>query len=256
MSTKEPFAQEPIAIIGIGCRFPGQVNSPGDFWRLLANGVDAISEVPKDRFDVDSIYHPEAAKPGKVASRWGGFVENISGFDAEFFGISPREAARMDPQQRLLLEVGYAAIDDAGQRLDALAGSDTGVFVGISTCDYGGIQGADRREIDAYTNLGLGFCISANRISYLFDFHGPSLAVDTACSSSLVAAHLACQNIWRGRCGMALVGGVNAVLRPEGSIGFSHASMLAPDGRCKSFDARANGFVRAEGAGMVLLKPP
>ena len=252
----QSLAREPIAIIGIGCRFPGDANHPEDFWKLLRDGVDAITEVPADRWLLNTYYHPDPAKPGKTYVRWGGFIRDIDRFDADFFGVSPREAARMDPQHRLLLEVAYEALEDAGQVPERLAGSNAGVFIGISTCDYGGIQvsASERRSIDAYTNLGLGFCIAANRISYLFDLHGPSIAVDTACSSSLVALHLACQSIWNGECALALTGGVNLIIRPEGTIGFSKASMLAPDGRCKSFDARANGYVRSEGAGVVVLK--
>src|SRR4051812_24725768 len=248
---------EPIAIIGIGCRFPGGANDPAQFWRLLTDGVDAVSGVPEDRWNVRAFYDPDPAKPGKTYAGQGGFISGIDQFDASFFGMSPREATRADPQQRILMEVAYEAIEDAGIPPERIAGTSTGVFVGISTLDYGGIQTGttERRSINAYTNLGLALCIAANRLSYLFDLHGPSLAVDTACSSSLVATHLACQSIWNGQCDMALVGGVNLILRPEGTIGFSKASMLAPDGRCKSFDARANGYVRSEGAGVVVLKP-
>ena len=248
---------EPIAIIGIGCRFPGGANDPVQFWHLLSDGVDAISEVPEDRWHARAFYDPDPNRPGKTYTRWGGFVTGIDQFDASFFGMSPREATRADPQQRLLMEVAYEAIEDAGMAPEQLAGTNTGVFVGIATLDYGGIQTstAERRSINPYTNLGLALCIAANRLSYLFDLHGPSLSVDTACSSSLVATHLACQSIWSGECDMALTGGVNLILRPEGTIGFSRASMLAPDGRCKSFDARANGYVRSEGAGVIVLKP-
>ncbi|MCI0454467.1 MAG: type I polyketide synthase [Candidatus Dadabacteria bacterium] len=253
----QPSIKEPIAIIGIGCRFPGGANCPQDFWKMLSLGVNAISPVPPDRWQIRSFYDPDPAKPGKSYVRFGGFIKDIDQFDAGFFGISPREASRMDPQQRLLLEVAYEALEDAGLQPEGLAGSNTGVFVGISTCDYGGIQtsATERRSIDAYTNLGLAMCIAANRISYLFDFHGPSFAVDTACSSSLVAVHLACRGIWSGECEMALTGGVNAILRPEGTIGFSKASMLSPSGSCKSFDSGADGYVRAEGAGIIVLKP-
>jgi acyl transferase domain-containing protein/NADPH:quinone reductase-like Zn-dependent oxidoreductase/acyl carrier protein/ubiquinone/menaquinone biosynthesis C-methylase UbiE len=241
----------------MGCRLPGKVNTPSDLWDLLCNGIDPITEIPRDRWDLRSFYDPDPAKPGKVTSRWGGFVDQIDQFDADFFGISPREAARVDPQHRMLLEVAYEAMENAGEPPERLAGSRTGVFVGISTCDYGGIQACptERHTIDAYTNIGLGICIASNRISHQFDLHGPSVSVDTACSSSLVAVHMACQAIWHGECEMALAGGVNALLRPEGNIGFSKASMLAPDGHCKSFDARANGYVRSEGAGIILLKP-
>src|SRR3954470_18850695 len=249
--------EEPIAIVGIGCRFPGGANGPAQFWRLLTDGVDAISDVPEDRWHVRAFYDPDPAAPGKTYAGRGGFISGIDQFDASFFGMSPREATRADPQQRVLLEVAYEAIEDAGIALERLSGSSTGVFIGISTLDYGGIQTSttERRSINPYTNLGLALSIAANRLSYHFDLHGPSLALDTACSSSLVATHLACRSIWNGECDMALSGGVNLILRPEGTIGFSKASMLAPDGRCKSFDARANGYVRSEGAGVIVLKP-
>ncbi|MBW4567204.1 MAG: SDR family NAD(P)-dependent oxidoreductase [Tolypothrix carrinoi HA7290-LM1] len=247
--------KESIAIIGMGCRFPGNVNSPEAFWKLLLSGVDAISEVPESRWNVNNFYDPDIAKPGKIRTRWGGFVNKIDEFDAQFFGISPREASRMDPQQRLMLEVAWEALEDGGQMPERLADSKTGVFVGISGSDYQNIQGSDRDSINAYTNLGGVNCITANRISYVFDLKGPSMTVDTACSSSLVAVHLACQSIWNGESVLAIAGGVNAILRPEATIGFSQASMLSPDGRCFTFDARANGYVRAEGAGIVILKP-
>ncbi|MCH7883941.1 MAG: SDR family NAD(P)-dependent oxidoreductase [Planctomycetes bacterium] len=248
---------EPIAIVGIGCRMPGGAMNPESLWRLLCDGVDAISEVPKDRWLWPSVYHPEPGRPGKVYVRHGGFLEGVDFFDAQFFGISPREAAWADPQQRLLLEVAYEALEDAGLPMEAIAGSRTAVFVGISTYDYGVMQGrSDRRfHLDAYATLGSALCVSANRLSYFFDLQGPSLTVDTACSSSLVATHLACQSIWNGEATMALVGGVNVLLQPEGTIGFCQAKMLAPDGRCKSFDAAADGYVRAEGVGVVLLRP-
>jgi acyl transferase domain-containing protein/NADPH:quinone reductase-like Zn-dependent oxidoreductase/SAM-dependent methyltransferase/acyl carrier protein len=241
----------------MACRFPGNANSPDEFWQLLCNGSDPIRTVPHERWDIRSYFSPDRAAQGKMHSRWGGFIDGIDLFDADFFGISPREAARMDPQHRLLLEIAYEALEDGGVTPEQLAGTAAGVFVGISTCDYGAIQASpsERDTIDAYTNIGLGFCIAANRISHQFDLHGPSLAIDTACSSSLVAAHFACQSIWSGECSVALVGGVNALLRPESTIGFSKASMLAPSGRCRSFDALVEGYVRSEGAGILLLKP-
>ena len=248
---------EPVAIVGMSCRFPGGANSPDGLWQLLTNGISAISEVPPDRWHLPRFYHPDPSIPGRSYARWGGFIEDVEGFDARFFGISPREAAKADPQQRLMLEVAYAALEDAGISLENIAGTNSGVFVGISTYDYGGMQSSlsEITGIDAYTNLGSALCIAANRISYFLNLHGPSLAVDTACSSSLVAVHLACQSIWNNECEMALAGGVNLMLRPEGFVGFSKAAMLAPDGRCKSFDARANGYVRAEGAGAVVARP-
>jgi amino acid adenylation domain-containing protein/thioester reductase-like protein len=250
-------AVEPIAIIGIGCRLPGGVRSPDDLWKLMINGVDAITEVPPTRWHLPAMYHPDPSRPGRMYSRWGGFLDHIDQFDAQFFGITPREAAPADPQQRLLLEVAYEAVEDAGLTMPALAGRPVGVFVGISSYDYGAMQlnPTDRGTIGPYTNLGSALCIAANRISYFFNLIGPSLAVDTACSSSLVATHLACQSIWTGESELAFAAGVNAILRAEGTIGGAKASMLAPDGRCKSFDARANGYVRSEGAAVVILKP-
>ncbi len=248
---------QPIAIIGFGCRFPGGSNSPGKFWQLLKNGTDAIGNVPPDRWSLQKFYDPDPEEPGKIYARCGGFIEGFDQFDAPFFGISPREASRMDPQQRLLLEVAYHALEDAGLQLERLAGSRTGVFVGISTYDYGATQGqpTEARLVDGYTNLGGALSIAAARISYAFDLKGPCLSVDTACSSSLVGTHLACQSIWRNESDLALVGGVNVLLNQAQTMGFSKASMLSPDGRCKPFDARANGYVRGEGAGVVVLKP-
>jgi amino acid adenylation domain-containing protein/non-ribosomal peptide synthase protein (TIGR01720 family) len=247
---------EPIAIIGIGCRLPGGVNDPESYWKLLHDGVDAITEIPKDRWDPSVFYDPEPGKAGKTNARWGGFLSEIDQFDSHFFGISPREAARMDPQQRLLLEVAWEALEDAGLALEGIAESKTSVYVGISSYDYQNLQASgDRDKIDVYTNTGGALSIAANRISYCFNFKGPSMAVDTACSSALVAVHLACQSMWYDDCTMALAGGVNVLISPDGYIGFSRLSMLSPDGRCKAFDARANGFVRSEGAGMVVLKP-
>jgi len=244
----------PVAIIGLGCRFPGAAN-PEAFWQLLQGGGDAITEVPMDRWDVDTFYDPDPAQPGKMNTRWGGFLDRVDGFDPHFFGISPREAARMDPQQRLMLEVAWEALEDAGLPVESLAGTSTGVFVGIATNDYGRIQLRDVRQIDGYVGTGGAMSIAANRISYLFDLKGPSLAVDTACSSSLVAVHLACQSLWNRECTLALAGGVNLILSPEIAINFTKAGAMAPDGRCKAFDSRANGYVRGEGAGMVVLKP-
>jgi myxalamid-type polyketide synthase MxaE and MxaD len=244
----------PVAIIGLGCRFPGAAN-PQAFWQLLQGGGDAITEVPRDRWDVETFYDPDPAKPGKMSTRWGGFLDRVDGFDPHFFGISPREAARMDPQQRLMLEVAWEALEDAGLPVEPLAGTATGVFVGISTNDYGRMQFSDASQIDGYVGTGGAMSIAANRISYLFDLKGPSLAVDTACSSSLVAVHLACQSLWNRECTLALAGGVNLILSPEIAINFTKAGAMAPDGRCKAFDSRANGYVRGEGAGMVVLKP-
>ncbi|HET9587877.1 MAG TPA: AMP-binding protein, partial [Anaerolineales bacterium] len=246
------FTKEPIAIVGLSCRFP-KASSPQAFWELLRSGTDAVSEVPQDRWDVDSVYSAEPA-PGKLTTRWGGFLDRVDLFDPHFFGISPREAARMDPQQRLLLEVAWEALENAFIPPQSLTGSRTGVFVGISSYDYSRLQFEEPERIDAYAGTGNAHSIAANRLSYFFDFRGPSMAVDTACSSSLVAVHLACQSLRNGESDLALAGGVNLILTPELTITFSQARMLAPDGRCKTFDAGADGYVRGEGCGVVVLK--
>ncbi len=247
-------ANEPIAIVGIGCRFPG-AEGPDAFWRMLLDGCDLISEVPRERWAVDAAHEdgPERA-PGKMNTRWGGFLAGVDQFDADFFGIAPREAARMDPQQRLLLEVAWEALEHAGIDPSALAGSRTGVFVGISSYDYSRLQFSDLDLIDAYAGTGNAHSIAANRLSYLLDLRGPSVAVDTACSSSLVAAHLAMNSLRLGEVDAALAGGVNLILSPQLTIAFSQARMMAADGRCKTFDAAADGYVRGEGCGVLLLK--
>jgi acyl transferase domain-containing protein/acyl-CoA synthetase (AMP-forming)/AMP-acid ligase II/acyl carrier protein len=247
-------ASDPIAVIGIGCHFPG-ADGPAAFWRLLRDGVDAITEVPADRWAVDDYYDEDGTKPGTMNTRWGGFLKAVDRFDRSFFGIAPREAERMDPQQRLLLETTWEALEDAGH--DPLAVSrngNVGVYVGISSNDYGRLQG-DAATLDAYVGTGNAMSIAANRLSYAFDFRGPSLAVDTACSSSLVAIHLACQSLRRGESDMAVAAGVNLILTPDLTVNFTRAGMMAPDGRCKAFDAAANGYVRSEGCGVVVLKP-
>ncbi|MBN3959943.1 type I polyketide synthase [Nostoc sp. NMS8] len=242
-----------IAIVGIGCRYPG-ANNPEAFWQLLRNGVDAITEVPKQRWNVNTFYDPNRATPGKMNTRWGGFLEQVDQFDTQFFGISPREAESLDPQQRLLLEVSWEALENAAYPPDKLAGTNTGVFVGISNFDYSQLQSKQITGLDAYTGTGNAFSIAANRISYLLDLRGPSLAVDTACSSSLVAVHQACQSLRQRECELALAAGVNLILTPQLTITFSQAGMMASDGRCKTFDADADGYVRGEGCGVVVLK--
>jgi acyl transferase domain-containing protein/acyl carrier protein len=249
---------EPLAIVGIGCRFPGGAHSPDAFWQMLCDKRDGIREVPPDRWLLKAFYDPDSAKPGRTYAREGGYLEDIDRFDAAFFGISPREAAAIDPQHRLLLECTWEALEDGGLVAERLSGSDTGVFIGISTHDYADVLAGPferKREKNPYQMLGSALCIAANRISYFLDLHGPSMAVDTACSSSLVALHLACQSIWRGESCQAIVGGVNLLLKPEATVGFSEASMLSPGGRCKSFDAAGDGYARAEGAGVIVLKP-
>ena len=254
--TRSGDATDSIAIVGMGCRFPGAANDPAAFWKLLSEGRDAISETPEDRWSLSKFYSSGTAKPGKTQSKWGGYVDGIDRFDPAPFGISPREAASMDPQQRLLLEVAWQAMEDAGQPVEKAAGSSTAVFVGISSFDYAvaGLSHQDHAVIGPYSNTGGSSSIAANRISYCFDLVGPSVAVDTACSSSLVALHMACEALRCGEADAALAGGVNALLLPDFYIAFSQLGVLSPDGRCKTFDARANGYVRSEGAGMVMLK--
>ena len=250
-SEKSP---ESIAIIGIGCRYPGGADTPESFWQVIRDGVDGVTEVPASRWDVKAAYDPDPSAPNKMNTRWGGFLEQVDRFDPQFFGIAPREVATMDPQQRLLLEVTWEALEDARQIPERLRGSKTGVFVGIGTHDYS-IMLWQQPVNDPYATTGTGNCIAANRISYLFDFKGPSLAVDTACSSSLVAVHLACQSLQTGESDIALAGGVNVLLLPTVTAGFSKGGFMSGSGRCKSFDATADGYVRGEGAGVVVLKP-
>ena len=248
-------APHPLAIVGMGCRYPGGVVSAESFWQLLADGRSGIVEVPANRWDRDHYHHPDAQAKNRMVSKWGGFVDNLDKFDARFWGISPREAIRMDPQQRWLLEVAWEAIEDAGVVPSSLRGTRTGVFVGIAAHDFANLQMADSVVPDVHSNSGVTLSIASNRISYLLDLKGPSLSVDTACSSALTAVTLACQSIWTGDSEAALAGGVNAIITPHATIGFSRASMLSPSGQCFAFDARANGYVRGEGAGMILIKP-
>jgi acyl transferase domain-containing protein/NADPH:quinone reductase-like Zn-dependent oxidoreductase/acyl carrier protein/SAM-dependent methyltransferase len=245
-----------IAIIGIGCRFPGGINHPEALWKLLVEGREAVGEVPPDRWSVERYYDPEPGLAGKSITRRGGFVDGIDQFDPQFFGISPREAPYVDPQHRLLLETAWEAIEDAGLVLDFEKGTDIGVFVGISHNDYQVIQATpwDSTGITAHSPTGSAHSIAANRISYCLNLRGPSVAMDTACSSALTAVHAACAHIWTGRGDIAMAGGVTVMITPGGFIGFSQAGMLSPEGKCKAFDAAADGFVRGEGAGMVLLK--
>ena len=246
-----------FAIVGIACRFPGGASSPAAFWRLLCDGVDAIGDIPADRFDLGPLFDADPSQPGRLYTRWGGYISGIDRFDAGFFGMSPREAKHIDPQQRLLLELAWEAMEDGGIRADLMAGTRTGVFIGISTHDYGDIQTypVNRHLVGSHTNTGTATSLAANRISHAFDFRGPSLIVDTACSSSLTALHLACQSLRSGESDTAVVGGVQMLVTAEPTIGFCKASMLSPDGRCRAFDARANGYVRSEGGGVLILKP-
>lgn len=253
-STQQTPALQPLAIIGIACRYPGGADSPESFWALLKDEVDAIGEIPANRLDIEHYYGTDR-QPGKIITREGGFLADIDKFDPGFFGISPREAAYMDPQQRLLLEVAWEALESAGQVPANLAGSNTGVFVGIWSSEYEAQMFAASDDIHFHVMLGGARYPAAGRVSYAFDFRGPSMIVDTACSSSLVAVHLACQSLWTDEATMALAGGINVIIEPEGSIGGSQSGMLSADGRCRFGDAKASGYVRSEGVGMVVIKP-
>ena len=245
---------EPIAVVGIGCRLPGEANGPDSFWSLLAGGRDAVSEVPSGRWQSLASNHAAFDKSGSMATP-GAFLAQIDGFDAEFFGISPREATWLDPQHRLLLEVTWEALENSGYAPDRLHGSSTGVFVGLCTQDYYRRAFSDAERIGPYCATGTFAGAGAGRISYLLGLEGPSLAVDTACSSSLVAVHLACQSLRLKECALAIAGGVSLMVDPELGMSLSKAHMLSPDGRCKTFDAGADGFGRGEGCGVVVLKP-
>jgi acyl transferase domain-containing protein/NADPH:quinone reductase-like Zn-dependent oxidoreductase/acyl carrier protein len=245
---------EPIAIIGMACRFPGGAQDPESFWRLLRDGVDTVTEVPPERWDADAYYDPDPQAQGKMSTRWGSFLRDVDQFDAAFFGIAPREASSMDPQQRLLLEVAWEAFERAGQTAEQLRGSSTGVFVGIYGSDYFLAQYDEPGEMDMYSGTGTSHSIAAGRLSYVWDLRGPSVAIDTACSSSLVALHLACQSLRSRECDRALAAGVNLLLSPWPTLNASRMRLLAPDGRCKTFDARADGIVRGEGCAVLVLK--
>ncbi|MBL8969468.1 MAG: KR domain-containing protein, partial [Myxococcales bacterium] len=247
-------AHEPIAIIGIGCRFPGGVHDPDSLWQLLVRGGDAVGDVPPERWDIDAYYDPDPAVPGTMNTRRGGFLSGIDRFDAAFFGISPREAAKLDPQQRLLLEVAWEGLEHAGIAPTALTDSPTGVFVGLIYHDYAALAGAELADLDGYVGTGSAASVASGRLSYVLGLRGPSLTLDTACSSSLVALHLACQSLRAGECAMALAGGVTLMLTPTPFVEFSRLRGLAPDGRCKTFDAAADGVAWSEGCGLLVLK--
>jgi acyl transferase domain-containing protein len=244
---------EPIAVIGMGCRFPGNASDPESYWRLLRDGVDTVTEVPAERWDVDAFYDPDPDAPGKMYTRHGAFLSGVDRFDPHFFGVSAREAVSMDPQQRLLLEVAWEALENAGQPAETLLESDTGVFMGIGFGDYM-LRPGSANTVDGYFGTGASSSAAAGRLSYFLGLRGPSVALDTACSSSLVATHLACQSLRSGESQLALAGGVNLILSPYPHLTFSKARMLSADGRCKTFDAAADGYGRGEGCGVVVLK--
>ena len=255
LAAREASVSAPIAVIGIGCRMPGGIATPDAFWNLLDHKIDAIEEVPASRWNSDAFYDPRPGTPGKSNTKWGGFVDEIDQFDAAFFGISPREAVGLDPQQRMLLEVSWEALENACIRPDSLNGSQTGVFVGMSTNDYASLLSAyDDELFDAYSGTGIARSVAAGRLSYFLGLKGPNLAIDTACSSSAVAIHMACQSLRQNECRLALAGGVNAMLVPQLTVTLSQARMLSSDGRCKTFSKLADGFVRSEGCGMIALK--
>jgi acyl transferase domain-containing protein len=245
---------EPIAIIGMACRFPGCADDPQAFWRLLVDGVDAVGELPDDRFDLDACFDPDPDRPGCTYVRVGGFLRDIDRFDAEFFAVSPREAENLDPQQRILLETAWEAFEDAGLPRAGLIGSRTGVFVGLTACDYGSRLAHTLDRVDAHHATGNMLNMAAGRLSFFFGLRGPSVAVDTACSSSLVATHYACQSLRTRECDAALAAGVNVIVAPDGFVALSKARVLARDGRCKPFDRSADGMARGEGCGVLVLK--
>jgi microcystin synthetase protein McyG len=246
---------EAIAVVGIGCSFPGGARDPESFWRLLRDGVDAVGEVSPGRWNETALYDPEPA-PGKLYTRSGGFLDGVDRFDAEFFGISDREALSLDPQQRLVLEVAWQALEHAGLPPDGLAGSAAGVFIGVTSNDYARLllRDGDTSRLDGYYATGNAFNAIPGRLSYFLGLQGPSLAVDTACSSSLAAVHLAVLNLRQRECDLALAGGVNVLASPDVTVSICQARMLSADGRCKTFDAAADGYGRGEGCGIVVLK--
>ncbi|NER51880.1 MAG: type I polyketide synthase, partial [Symploca sp. SIO1A3] len=245
---------EPIAIIGIGCRFPGNANTPESFWQLLSSGEDALREIPLERWDINSCYHPDPDTPGKMYIRHASLVSQVDRFDPEFFGISPREANSLDPQQRFLLEVTWEALERAGINPHQLENTQTGVFLGIGQNDYANLSFRQLENINPYDGTGNAFCFAAGRLSYFLGLQGPSLAIDTACSASLVAVHQACQSLRQGESNLALAGGVQLILSPQMTTTLSKLKALSPDGRCKTFDAAADGYGRGEGCGIVVLK--
>jgi acyl carrier protein len=245
---------EPIAVIGLGCRFPGEIFGPEALWQFLCEGRSAVGEVPPDRWAPFENGSPEVEAALSGTTRWGSFLNDIDAFDAEFFDISPSEAAKMDPQQRLLLEVAWEALEHAGIPAHSLPQTQTGVFAGACLGEYGYLATTDLSQVDAWSGTGGALSIIANRLSYFFDLRGPSVTVDTACSSSLVAVHLACQSLRTGDSNLAIAAGVNLLLSPAVTRSFDQAEAMSPTGQCHAFDARADGFVRGEGAGVVVLK--
>ncbi len=245
---------DPIAIVGMGCRLPGGANTPDSLWRLLCDGIETGREVPSDRWKVDAWYDPDVSATAKTVTKRGSFLDHIDNFDSDYFGVTPREADRMDPQQRLFLEVAIEALDDAGLTQSQLAGTQTGVYVASYHNDYAHLQYGDPEAIDPRTLTGTLHSVLANRLSWFLDLRGPSVSIDSACSASLVAVHLACQSLRMGECDIAITGGVSVMILPELLVSMSKVGFMAPDGRCKTFDASADGFGRGEGCSVVVLK--
>jgi len=249
--------KEPIAIIGMGCRFPGGSENPEAFWNMLINGRNGRSEIPRERWDIEKYYDPDPYEPGKMHTRWASFLSDsiLSQFDVSFFGISPKESETLDPQQRLLLEVSWEAFENAGIAVDHLRDKQVGVYVGICSDDLkAALFGSDLNEVNQYTLTGISFSCASGRLSYFMNLNGPNFAVDTACSSSMVALDLACQGLRNNKADMALVAGVNLLMTPSAFVYFTKLGALSPDGRCKTFDASADGFARSEGCGAIVLK--
>ena len=244
----------PVAVIGMGCRLPGGIDSPEQLWEALLRGDDLVTEVPADRWDADEYYDPEPGVPGRSVSRWGAFLDDVAGFDSEFFGMGEREATAIDPQHRLMLETSWEAIEHAGINPATVTGSQTGVFVGLTHGDYA-LLAADARALEGpYGFTGTNFSMASGRIAYALGVHGPAVTVDTACSSSLLALHMACRSLHEGESDLALAGGATVILEPRKSASGSAQGMLSPTGRCHAFDVAADGFVSSEGCAVVLLK--
>ncbi|WP_367839686.1 type I polyketide synthase [Tsukamurella pulmonis] len=247
-------ADDAVAVIGIGCRFPADIQGPEAFWSFLEAGDCAVGEVPDDRWDGFVDDAPENVEAARATTRWGAYLADVAAFDAEHFGVSPKEAEKMDPQQRLLLEVAHEALEHAGIPVDSLARSATGVFAGACAAEYGYLVGSDLSTVDGWSGTGSALSVIANRVSYAFDLRGPSVTIDTACSSSLVSIHLACRSLRSGETDLAIAAGVNTMLSPAVTRSFDQLEAMSPTGRCHSFDAAADGYVRGEGCGAVVLK--